>query len=77
MSIFKSLLGFLQQSFNWWSLVSTSLYQIITVGIQGNQMDLVLIRLVDISINELIPDHHCRYTGSSDGSGFNQIGGHY
>ena len=39
-------------------------------------MDLVLIRLVDMSINTMFSDPLCRYTGPKGGSGFNQIGGH-
>ena len=45
--------------------------QIPTVGIQDQQVDLVLIRLVDISFNDLFSDPHCRYTGPTGGFGFN------
>ena len=39
-------------------------------------MDLVLIRLVDMSFHGMFSDRHCRYTGPTGGSGFNQISGH-
>ena len=39
-------------------------------------MDLVLIRLVDMGFNVMFSDPHCRYTGSTGGSGYNLIGGH-
>ena len=36
-------------------------------------MELVLIRLVDMSLNAMFSNTHCRSTG---GVGFNQTGGH-
>ena len=39
-------------------------------------MDLILIRLVDMSFQGMFSDPHCRYAGPTGGSGFNQIGGH-
>ena len=39
-------------------------------------LDLVLIRLEDMSFNGMFSDPHFRYTGPEGGSGFNQIGGH-
>ena len=50
--------------------------QIFTVGIEVLQLDLVLIRLGDMSFNGMFSDLYCRYTGPEGGSGFNQIGGH-
>ena len=37
-------------------------------------MDLVLIRLEDMSFNGMFSDLYCRYRGPTAGSGFNQIG---
>ena len=48
--------------------------QILTVGTQILQVALVLIRLVDITFSEMFSDPHCRYPGSTVGTGFNQIG---
>ena len=39
-------------------------------------MALVLIRFVDMSSSVMFSDPHCRYIGSTVGTGFNQIGGH-
>ena len=39
-------------------------------------MELVLIRLVDMSSKVMFSDPHSRYTGPTGGAGFNQIGGH-
>ena len=39
-------------------------------------MDLVLIRLVNMSFNEIFPYPRCRYKGLTCGAGFNQIDGH-
>ena len=39
-------------------------------------MNLVLIRLVDMAFSGMFSDPHCRYTGPTCESGFNQIGGH-
>ena len=39
-------------------------------------MDLVLIKLVDLSFNGVFLDPHCRYTQPTGGSSFNQTGGH-
>ena len=50
---------------------------ILTVCIQGLQVDLTLIRLVDIGYSGMFSDHHSRYTRLTSGSGFNQIGGHW
>ena len=49
--------------------------QIFTVGMQDLLVDLVLIRLVDRGFNGMFSNPHCMYTGSTGGSGFNQIGG--
>ena len=49
---------------------------ILTVGIQGLYVDLVLIRLVDMGFNGMFSYPHCRYTLDIGGSGFKQIGGH-
>ena len=37
-------------------------------------MDLVLIRPVDVSLNSVFLDPHCRYIEPTGSSGFNQIG---
>ena len=50
--------------------------QILTVGTQGLQVNLVLIRLVDMGFNGMFSDSYCRYTGPTGKSGFNQVGGH-
>ena len=39
-------------------------------------MELVLIRLVDMSFNRMFSDPHYKYTWPTYGSGFNLIGGH-
>ena len=39
-------------------------------------LDLVLIRLEDMSFNVMFSDLYCRYSGPTCGFGFNQIGGH-
>ena len=49
---------------------------ILTVGTQGLQVNLVLIRLMDMGFNEMFSYPHCRYTGPTGKSGFNQVGGH-
>ena len=43
---------------------------------QGPQVDLILIRLVDMSFQGMFSDPHYRYAGPTGGSDFNQIGGH-
>ena len=50
--------------------------QILTTDIQSLQVDLVLIRLVDMDFIEMVTDPHCGYTGPTGGSYVNQIGGH-
>ena len=50
--------------------------QILTIGIQGPQVDVMLIRLVDMSFSEMFSDPHYRYTMPSGGSHVDQIGGH-
>ena len=49
--------------------------QILTVGIHGLQVDLVLIRWMDMGFNGIFSDPYCRYTGTTSRFGFNQIGG--
>ena len=49
--------------------------QILTIDMQGRQVNLVLIRLVDMSFHGMFSDRHCRYAGPTGGSDFNQIGG--
>ena len=44
--------------------------------IQGLQVALVLIRLVDMGFSEMFSDPHCKNTGPTCGSGLNQTGGH-
>ena len=61
---------------DWWTWVSTGCSQIFTVIIQGLQVDLVSIRLVDMGFNRMFSDPHCCYTGPTGGFGLNQIGGH-
>ena len=40
-------------------------------------MELVLVRLVDMSFNTVFSDLHCRYIiGSTGAADFSQIGGH-
>ena len=56
--------------------VSTGCSQILTVDLQDLQVDLVLIRLVDMGFNWMFSYPHCRFTRHTGGSGFNQIGGH-
>ena len=48
---------------------------ILTVGILGLYVNLVLIRLVDMGSNGMFSYPHCRYTLAIGGSGFKQIGG--
>ena len=36
-------------------------------------MDLVLIRSVNVILNSVFSDPHCRYIEPTDGSGFNSI----
>ena len=50
--------------------------QILTVDIYGLQVDNILIRLMDMSFNEMFSDPHSRYIGPTGGYHFNQIGGH-
>ena len=40
-------------------------------------MNLDLIRLVDMTFSRVFSNPHCRYTGTTDVSGFNQIGRHW
>ena len=40
---------------------------------QGLQVDLVLIRLVDMGFNRFFSDSDCGYARPTGGSGFNQI----
>ena len=35
--------------------------QILTIGIQGPQVDVMLIRLVDMGFSGMFSDPHCRY----------------
>ena len=46
------------------------------VGIQDLQVNLVLIRLVDICFSGVFSDPHCGYTQLEGGSCFNHISGH-
>ena len=50
--------------------------QILTVGIHDLNVDLVLIRLMDMGFNGMFSNPHCRYTRPTYGYSFNQIGGH-
>ena len=50
--------------------------QILTVDIQCLQVDLILIRLMDMSFSVMFSDPHCRYTMPSGRSHVDQIGGH-
>ena len=45
--------------------------QILIVYILDLQMDLVLIRLVDMDLSGMFSNPYCRYTWPTDGSGFN------
>ena len=45
--------------------------QILIVDILGLQMDLALIGLVDMGFSVMFSYPYCRYTGPTDGSGFN------
>ena len=50
--------------------------QILAVGRQGLQVDLVLIRLVDMGFNGMFSYSCCGYTEPTGGSFFNLVGGH-
>ena len=56
--------------------VSEGCSQILTEGIHGIHVDLVLIRLVDMGFRGMFSDPYCRCTGPTYVSGFNQTGGH-
>ena len=51
-------------------------YESLIVGIQDLQVNLVLIRLVDITFSRVFSDPHCGYTQLEGGYGFNHISGH-
>ena len=50
--------------------------QILTVVIYCLQVDLILIKLMDMGYNEIFSDPHCSYILPTGGSGVNHIGGH-
>ena len=58
-------------------LISTWYSKTLTVTIQALQVDLSLIRLVDMGFNMVFSDPHSKYTGLTGGSGFNYIGAHW
>ena len=61
---------------DWWTWISVGCSQILTVYIQGLQVDLVLYRLVDMDFSGMFSDPHCIYTRPTGRPGFIQIGGH-
>ena len=50
--------------------------QILSVSTQGLQVNMSLIRLVDMDFNRMFPEPHCRHSEPLGGPVFKQIGGH-
>ena len=48
----------------------------LTVVLWSLQVELILIRLVDMSLRTVFTDSHFRYIGLTGGADFNQIDGH-